>query len=273
MGGFGRLLSRLGLERLIIYGWTTTRGPICRVSGSRTMASNPIGVIAPRRQMLSLCLVALLFAPMREPALGKLDLLLTNRIVEVFALDLPPASHVRLRQNIYDLVLIALEDSTLTVVPARGASQDVQLNTGEVRVLRSFSVQELANNNGVQSRFILVALKSHGVETGECGCSGEVERSICGCSSRHLPQLWALSIGGSTLAGVSLAPGDKFAGASYRDDSLLVAVSNLQLQDEQASGAESQLSLSPGAVKWLNQGRRQFKNTGLHTARFITIEF
>jgi len=237
------------------------------------MANSHIGVLTPHRQMFSLCLMALLLAPLREPALGKLDLLLANRIVEVFALDLPPDSHVRLRQNIYDVVVIALEDSTLTIVPARGERQEVQLNTGEVRVLRSFSVQELANNSGVKSRFILVALKSHGVESGECGCSGEVERSICGCSSRHLPPLWALSIGGSTLAGVSLAPGEKFAGASYRDDSLLVAVTTLQLQDEQASGSESQLSLSPGAVKWLDQGRRQFKNTGSHAARFITIEF
>jgi len=242
-------------------------------SGSRNMASSHIDVLTAPRKRLRLCLLVLLFVPLREPVLGKFDLLLANRIVEVFALELPPASHVRLRQNMYDVVVIALEDSALTIVPARGAGEDVQLNSGEVRVLRSFSVQELANNSGVKSRFILVALKSHGVESGECGCSGEVERSICGCSSRHLPQLWALSIGGSTLAGVSLAPNEKFAGANYRDDSLLVAVTNIQLQDELASGSEARLSLPPGAVKWLSQGRRQFKNTASHTARFITIEF
>lgn len=223
--------------------------------------------------MLPWCMAVLLLVPTRQPVLGKFDLLLANRIVEVFALDLPPASHVRLRQNMYDVVVIALEDSTLTLVPASGNSKDAQLNSGEVRVLRSFSVQELVNNSGADSRFIVVALKSHGVEAGECGCSGEVERSICGCSARHLPPLWALSIGGATLAGVSLQPGQEFAGATYRDDSLLVSVTQVQLQDERTSGPESQLALPPGSVKWLDRGRRQFKNTGPNTARFVTIEF
>ena len=225
-----------------------------------------------RRRIFSLCMLGFLFVP-REPALGKFDLLLANHIVEVFALDLPPATHIRLRQNMYDVVLIALEDSTLSVLPAEGASKNVQLNSGEVRVLRSFSVQELANNSGAKSRFIVVALKSHGVEAGECGCSGEVEKSICGCSSRHLPQLWALSIGGATLAGSSLPPGEGFVGASYRDDSLLVSLTRVQLRDEQASGADSLLALEPGEVKWLSRGQRQFKNIGANTARFITIEF
>ncbi len=223
--------------------------------------------------MLPLCLVCLLFGPTREPATGKFDLLLANHIVEVSALDLPPATHVRLRQNMYDVVVIALEDSTLTLLPAEGMSKEVQLNSGEVRVLRSFSVQELANNSGAKARFIVVALKSHGVEAGECGCSGEVERSICGCSTRHLPQLWALSIGGATLAGSSLTPGGGFVGASYRDDSLLVSLTRVQLQDEHASGPDSVLTLDPGEVKWLSRGQRQFKNVGPNTARFITIEF
>lgn len=223
--------------------------------------------------MLPWCMALAVFLPMRQPKLGKFDLLLANRIVEVFALDLPPGSHVRLRQNIYDVVVVALEDSTLTVLPVEGDSKDVLLNSGEVRVLRRFSVQELANNSAGGARFILVALKSHGVEAGECGCSGEVERSVCGCSERHLPPLWALSIGGATLAGVSLQPGQEFAGASYRDDSLLVAVTPVELQDERAAGAGARLALSPGAVQWLSPGQRQFKNTGPRPARFITIEF
>ncbi len=237
------------------------------------MAKTRIGVLPHGRQALPLCLMVLLFVPIHEPALGKFDLLLANNIVEVFALDLPAASHVRLRQNMYDLVVVALEDSTLTLLPAEGERKELQLNSGDVHVLRSFSVQQLANNSGARARFILVALKSHGVEPGECGCSGEVERAICGCSERHLPRLWALSIGGSTLAGVALESGEKFAGASYRNDSLLVAVTSVQLQDEQAPAAAAQLSLRPGDVKWLSHGRRQFKNTGRNTARFITIEF
>jgi hypothetical protein len=221
---------------------------------------------------LPFCL-ALLLLPTREPPLGKFDLLLANSIVEVFALDLPAGTHVSLRQNMYDVVVIALQDSTLTVVPAEGSSQALQLNSGDVRILRSFSVQQLTNSSGAKSRYILVALKSHGIAPGECGCSGDVERSVCGCSPNHLPQLWALSIGGSTLAGSSLPPDQAFVGASYREDSLLVSLTRVQLQDERADGPDSLLSLDPGTVKWLPRGERQFKNIGKNTARFITIEF
>jgi hypothetical protein len=225
------------------------------------------------RRILPFCMLSLLFVPARELAIGKFDLLLANHIVEVSALDLPPATHVRLRQNMYDVVVIALEDSTLTLSPAEGIRKDVQLTSGEVRVLRSFSVRELANNSAAKARFVVVALKSHGVEPGECGCSGEVERSICGCSERHLPPLWALSIGGATLAGSSLPPGEGFIGANYRDDSLLVSLTRVLLQDQQASGPDAVLTLEPGEVKWLNRGQRQFKNVGPNTARFVTIEF
>lgn len=237
------------------------------------MTAPHIGVAAARCRMLPLCLALLLCPPVRQPALGKFHLLLANQIVEVFALDLPPASHVRLSQNIYDVVVIALEDSKLTVVPSAGESEDVLLNSGEVRVLHRFSVHELANDSGVKTRYIVVALKSHGVQAGECGCSGDVEKTICGCSPQHLPQLWALSIGGSTLAGTALPPGQGFVGATYRDDSLLVAVTRAQLQDQHASGPGAPLSLQPGQVEWLSRGQRQFKNVGPNTARFITIEF
>lgn len=236
------------------------------------MAALPIARNRCAWQVLPLCL-ALLLLPTREPALGKFDLLLSNRMVEVFALDLPAATHVRLRQNMYDVVVIALQDSTLTLVPTNGTAEQIELNSGDVRVLRSFSVQELANNSGAKSRYMLVALKSHGVGPGECGCSGEVEKSVCGCSSRHLPQLWALSVGGATLAGVSLPPERGFEGASYREDSLLVSLTRVQLQDERTNESDSLLSLEPGEVKWLSRGQRQFKNVGSNTARFITIEF
>jgi hypothetical protein len=103
------------------------------------MASTPIGAYPIRRRMLPVCMMFLLFATPREPALGTFNLLLANHIVEVSALDLPPASHVRLRQNIYDVVVIALEDSTLTLAPPEGEGKDVQLNHGEVRVLREFN--------------------------------------------------------------------------------------------------------------------------------------
>jgi len=244
-----------------------------KVRDSGIMSLSFIARQLVRRRMLPFCMLCLLSVPSRESAVGKFDLLLANHIVEVSALDLPPAAHVRLRQNIYDVVVIALEDSTLSMLPAEGKGRDVQLNSGEVRVLRSFSVQELANPSGAKARFIVVALKSHGVEAGECGCSGEVERSICGCSERRLPPLWALSIGGATLAGSSLTPGEGFVGASYRDDSLLVSLTRVQLQDQQASGPDSVIKLEPGEVKWLNRGQHQFKNVGPNTARFVTIEF
>ena len=50
-------------------------------SGSRNMASSHIDVLTAPRKRLRLCLLVLLFVPLREPVLGKFDLLLANRIV------------------------------------------------------------------------------------------------------------------------------------------------------------------------------------------------
>ena len=88
------------------------------------MTNRKIGAGRMRRRMLPACML-LLLVPVRQPSLGEFNLLLANPIVEVFALDLPPASHVRLAPSMYDVVVIALEDSKLTVVPAQGESEGV----------------------------------------------------------------------------------------------------------------------------------------------------
>ena len=118
------------------------------------------------------------------------NVVLINSSVDVFTIELPPHSHSQLRQNVHDVILIALEASDLTVVNKEKQRDQLQFNDGDVRVLPSYTVDSLLNETGRDFRGVVVELKSRGLEPTGCGCSGKIERAICGCEPQHLPELW-----------------------------------------------------------------------------------
>src|SRR5437868_11381164 len=68
------------------------------------------------------------------------NVVLINSSVDVFTIELPPHSHSQLRQNVHDVILIALEASDLTVVNKEKQRDQLQFNDGDVRVLPSYTV-------------------------------------------------------------------------------------------------------------------------------------
>jgi hypothetical protein len=115
-----------------------------------------------------------------------------------------------------------------------------------------------------------------GLASGGCGCTGKVEKAVCGCGNTiHLPEFWALVVGRITLGGTRLSPSESTQGAEARGDTLLVAVAPLQLRDEAGQRAEAgpRLTLAAGEVRWEKEGRHQYRNIGTGVARFVTIEF
>jgi hypothetical protein len=83
-------------------------------------------------------------------------------------------------------------------------------------------------------------------------------------------------MGNVTLAGTSLAPDEAFRAAAVRDDMLLIAIGETDLQDEAGSGSEmmrSTMHLKSGDAVWIKGGRHRFKNIGNGTAKFVTFEF
>ena len=198
--------------------------------------------------------------------------LLENDYVRVSSLEFLAGSHAP-AENLWDLVWIALDDTNLTLLPMEGDRQEINFRAGDVRFFRSFRIREFQNDSDEPFRGIVVELKQRNLTADACFCFGQIERSVCGCGApSHLPSLWAVGIGSITLAGTTLTADQSFTGARNRDDSLLVALTQLQLRDL-ADGGSSGLQLNPGEVSWIKAGRHQFRNVGQNTARFVTIEF
>jgi hypothetical protein len=198
-----------------------------------------------------------------------------NDVVAMYQLDLVPQAAVRPLLAMHDSFWISLSTAEVTF----SREQDklaVQLNPGDVHFFSSFETNLVTNSGHSNFRGVLVVLKPRALISAGCECNGNTARTICGCKgATHLEPLWALSLGEVTLAGTSLAAGEGFRAAAPRDDMLLVAVTDVELEDAAArtNSEQSALKLSAGQAAWIPQGRHQFRNTGDETARFVTIEF
>jgi len=210
------------------------------------------------------------------------QLIFHNRYVEVFKIELAPGRQAPIHDNIYDLVWIPLDNGILEVQQGNGERKQMQLDAGDVRFFRSHEVNSLMNNTHGPVHGVVVEIRRRGASRGNCGCTADVESAICGCGrSPVLPPYWALAIGEVTLAGTTLQSGQSFEAANNRDDTLLIAISRIQLRHEVNLGNQCEsvpsppttLERLPGGLEWLPQGRHHLTNVGDKPARFISIEF
>jgi hypothetical protein len=193
-----------------------------------------------------------------------------NSQVAVYSLELPARHRASAFQGTHDVIWLALNDATVSFA-GRDRSSAAELKTGDVRFFPEFQLASVSNTGGVAAKGVLIEIKARG-DMPACGCSAAVERSVCGCGGGHLPALWALGFGKITLGGTTLRAGQSFLGSSYRDDMLLVAVTDLDLKDDAASQA-AEIRLAAGEAKWIPAGAHQFRNVASEGARFVTVEF
>ncbi len=199
---------------------------------------------------------------------------LDNGSVNVSILELPPHLRAESYQNTHDVIWIALTEADVSFADSENGKTEVSFRAGDVRFFRSFHAKSLANAGGTVFRGVAVELKGRGLASA-CDCNARDAKFVCGCSgATHLPQLWALGLGGITLAGTELAPGEKFRNTVERDDTLLVAVTVLTLGDEgDGSALPEVMRLQPGEAAWLKAGAHRLSNLGNAPARFVTVEF
>jgi hypothetical protein len=195
-----------------------------------------------------------------------------NSQVAVYSLELPARNRATAFQGTHDVIWLALNDATVSFA-GRDRSSAADLKTGDVRFFPEFQLASLANGGAIAAKGVLIEIKARG-EMPACGCVAAVERSVCGCGGGggHLPALWALGFGKITLGGTTLRAGQSFLGSSYRDDMLLVAVTDLDLKDDVAPQAPG-IRLSAGEARWIPAGPHQFRNVASEGARFVTVEF
>src|SRR6185312_113608 len=224
-----------------------------------------------------LILLALLFiAPLataQTTAAGKFETTFQNDLVVVHGAELRAHQSSPNVESAHDTFWIALNEGTLSFVAGNSAHTDVQFATGDTRFFPSFDVNSVSNVGQSPLGIVLIALKPRALIGNACDCSGASAKFVCGCKgATHLEHLWALGLGNVTLAGSMLAAGESFRSAPERDDMLLVAVTNLELQDE-ALEIDKPITLNAGEATWIRSGRHQFKNIGAAPARFVTVEF
>jgi hypothetical protein len=198
---------------------------------------------------------------------------LENDVVSVYDVNLPAHASAPNFQSAHDTFWIALNDGVVGFVGSKDSKKEVKFATGDTRYLASFEAKSLVNDGADTFRGVLVALKPRGLTGNNCQCGAGNASFVCGCSgSQHLDPLWALALGNVTLAGTTLSVGEAFRAALRRDDMLLVAVTDVQLEDE-ADENSNAILLRSGQAAWIRSGRHQFKNVGGAAARFVTIEF
>ncbi len=195
-----------------------------------------------------------------------------NQNVRVYSLELPPQFRAPSFQNQHDVIWVALNDAPVRFVLRDKYPVTIDFRAGDARFFHSFATERVVNEGAAPFRAVVVELKARGLASLSCACGSSAERALCGCSNAgHLPELWAVGLGKVTVAGTTLRPGAGFTGDSPRDDSLLIALTPLQLRD--AGDHPQALRLQPGEVAWLVAGAHRFRNDSGMAARFITVEF
>ena len=210
-----------------------------------------------------------LHAGQQRAPLTAFELVLSNPRAAVFDLRLPDHAQSPLFQNTHDLLLIALGQVRLSLVRASGEDEAVAMAAGDVRWLPRYRFKSLVNESGAEVQAVLVDMKSDA--GARCECSGEVEKAVCGCERRHLPALWAFATGPVTVAGTTLPRAWSSWGPTARGDTLLVAITQVDLREPGPSA--NVIQLKPGEAYWLTRGTHQLTNAEEMPARFVSVEF
>jgi hypothetical protein len=229
--------------------------------------------------MMRHCFLILLFFTMLAPQVApgqttvRYEPLLENRQVAVFRLELPPGQRAPIYQNTHDIFWIALDAASLTLIRNDGTSMSFDVSAGDTRFFSSFATKSINNTGDAPFRGVIVQVKTRGLTSAGCDCSGAAEKAICGCpGASRLPQLWAAGIGSVMAGGTTLLPGQGFEHSADRADTLLVALTPMRLADE-AITRQVNIVLNRGEVKWIAAGPHKFKNMAEAPARYVTFEF
>jgi len=208
-----------------------------------------------------------------QSAPARYDVILENEKIAAFRLDLAAHQRAPVYQNTHEVLWVALQGGNVTVTRQDNSEQRLALSAGDVRFYPSFQTKAIMNEGATEFHGVLIQIKPRGLTWNPCECLGKAEQSVCGCNTAdRLPSLWAVGLGGVTVGGTTLAPGQAFLGAGVRGDTLLLALTPVQLVDLAAPGREK-IRLQPGEAQWVPRGSHKFQNVGDAPARYVTVEF
>ncbi len=225
------------------------------------------------RSWLLLGAFALATAMLGQTAAVRYQPLLDNAYVNVSGLDLPLHRQAPLYQNTHEVFWIALENGSATFIASDGTRTKQDFRLGDTRFFRRYQVSSVVNESAPRVRAVVVEIKARGLLSEACFCTDKIESTICGCGApTHLPEMWATGMGKIMLGSTRLEAGQSYERAAQRGETLLVALTPMQLLDE-AVGKPGRIELDPGQVTWIKAGWHKFRNVGTAAARFVSFEF
>ena len=242
--------------------------------------------------MLSVCAAAQTAAPAGVEITSEPShhLVLKNRTVRVFQVEVPPKASTLLHRHRYDYVFVTLGGAELRNERQGEKPAELRLNDGDVRFTKG-GFAHLARNLGdapFRNVTIEVLRPARGiVRLATCDINEGIECGFCSISpqgkqkcdwpgaTEALPELEKKEQDyGVYQFVVHLQPGSTTGMHTHKVDQLLVAVSDLELKNEVQGKPAELLHLKAGEVRWVKGGvTHSLTNLAKQPAWFVTFEF
>ncbi len=217
-------------------------------------------------------------------------LVLKNRKVRVFAVEVPPKAATLLHRHRSDYVFVTLGESVVRNERQGEKPAELRLNDGDVRFSKG-GFAHIARNLG-DSPFRNVTLEvrkpargivrlatcdvNEGIECGFCDVSAEGKQKCEWPGDMNvLPELEKKEQDyGVYQSVIHLQPASTTGMHSHKTDHLVVAVSDLELKNEVQGKAPETLRMKAGEVRWVKGGfTHSLTNLGKQPAWFVSFEF
>lgn len=202
-------------------------------------------------------------------------LLYENADMRILDFYLAPHQSTLLEQHEFDFLLIALQNSRITVQRLGQSPVKLQLPQGAVRYSRAGFSDTVTNNGNHPFHAVTIEFLNRKLTAAGCSCTGGAADAICSCpNASPLPADWQRRIGRVILAGVTLEPGATYDIDSQMTTRFLVAVTPFDVINNSVHEPRHfETRLPPGYFHWLAPGPNSVQNITSQPQRFVKVEF
>lgn len=217
-------------------------------------------------------------------------LVLKNKKVRVFSVEVPPKAATLIHRHKNDYVFVTLGDSDVQNLREGEKPAELRLSDGDVRFTKGGFAHAARNLSDSPFRNVTIeVLKpvrgiirlatcdvTEGIECGFCNISPQGQQKCDWPGDmQSLPELEKkeddYAIYQFTL---HMEPGATTGMHSHKGDRLVVAVSDLELKDEVQGKPEQTLRMKSGEVRWVKGGfTHSLTNMGKQAAWMVSFEF
>ena len=217
-------------------------------------------------------------------------LVLKNKKVRVFAVEVPPKASTLMHRHRNDYVFVTLGDSEVRNERQGEKPAELRLNDGDVRFTKGGFAHIARNLRDVPFRNVTIeVLKpargivrlatcdiNEGIECGFCSISPEGKQKCEWPGAMQvLPELEKTEKAYGVYQFVQhLQPGSTTGMHTHKVDHLVVAVSDLELKNQVQGKPAEIIRQKAGEVRWVKGGiTHSLTNVGKQPAWFVSFEF